>query len=160
VALFGEAGQQLRTLAILEASSTETNASVAMGNESAGIAYDLSFGATPAPVGEDGVDWAGIEHDTHGYAARLGLLDSMVLSRFGGDLAEIEADFLNFESLTAESWEADITGLAGVLEWSSLSDEQGRAFQGFDDSESAWILALQCSTCFNPAPPYLAILEP
>ena len=44
-----------------------------------------------------------------------------------------------------------------VAEWTLTRD--GEPFTGFT-GEGTWILALRCSTCSNPAPPFATVLLP
>jgi hypothetical protein len=71
-------------------------------------------------------------------------------------LADLESDFLRIDDLAAQIWNADIEGRS-TFDLTTLTSDAGLPFSGFSD-EGLWVLALRCSTCSNPAPPYLAIV--
>ena len=65
--------------------------------------------------------------------------------------------YINLEGLADEMYQQDISGLPG-FELFDMVSVDGQAFPGFS-ADGTWILALRCTTCINPAPPYLGVLE-
>jgi len=71
-------------------------------------------------------------------------------------IADLEKDFLRIDALAVQVWNADIEGRS-TFDLTTLVSEKGQAFSGFGE-DGLWILALRCTTCSNPAPPFLAIV--
>jgi hypothetical protein len=103
-------------------------------------------GASPA------LDWSGLTLDALGNAISLSRFDRLLLKRFDLDIPAIEDQFLDLEVLPGDSWEADIGGLT-TFDLSELED-----FGGLEPT-GAWLLAVQCSTCTNPAPRFLTVFK-
>jgi hypothetical protein len=72
--------------------------------------------------------------------------------------AELEAKFLDLELIAADLYRAEIPA-GTVLDFSMLKNKSGQAFAGID-ADGTWVVALQCGSCWNPAPWYLTILKP
>ncbi|NOY25778.1 MAG: hypothetical protein GXP62_07875, partial [Oligoflexia bacterium] len=70
--------------------------------------------------------------------------------------AELEDTFLDLELITDDLWHFPVAGGTG-LSLSSDTSAEGN-FAGLS-SDGTWILALQCTTCANPAPPFLTVLK-
>ena len=68
-------------------------------------------------------------------------------------VSALAEDFLDLEQLAEDRWELDVTGRTSA----SLGELDG--FGGVD-ADHRWLLALRCSTCRNPAPRFLTVLEP
>ena len=87
---------------------------------------------------------------------RLADLDELMLVAITGSLDELEADFLGLETEEV-LYRGNISGLP-AFDLFSATDADGGAFDGFDTSLT-WALALRCTTCVNPAPPFFGVLE-
>ena len=98
------------------------------------------------------VDWSGLTVDALGNPVSLSRFDRLRIGRYDMDAATMEADFLDLELLATETWEVDVTGLT------SLPTQEVAGFPGFTAGPT-WVLLLQCSTCMNPAPRFLALVE-
>ena len=154
----------VRMLAFLEAdaSSSATSASVADGCAVLDYQVDLQ-NLTPLGVLADGpwlMDWSDLATTGQGNTLIDTQVSEILLAGYESlDLADLEADFLDIESLadvrytlTNESGtSADLSGL--------VNDADGSAFTGFD-AANLWLLALRCGNCPSPAPLALTVLVP
>jgi hypothetical protein len=116
-------------------------------------------------IPEDGpwvVDWRDVERDSQGNDLLHEGIDSVVVGFFADmTVAEVEAQILDLELIATSLWEVELEGGRTA----DLADARGRdgggAFPGFARSEDGvWLLGLLCSTCQNPSPLLLAVLEP
>lgn len=85
------------------------------------------------------------------------LADRLVILRFEATLAEVEADFVRLASNEAQAWRAEAYGL-DELALAEAMDDQGAAFPGFD-REGTWLVGLECTSCTNPVPLALGVVE-
>jgi hypothetical protein len=108
------------------------------------------------------VDWRDVTRDSLGNDIVFESIDSVIVGFFADmTLDEIEAQILDLELIATSLWEVELEGGRTA----DLADARGRsgggAFPGFArDEEGIWMLALMCSTCQNPSPIMLAVLEP
>lgn len=143
-------------------------ATVRITDDSAHIAFDvdLSHGTAlslPGGTNEITLDWAGLTTNGSGRPIRLPNVDRLVLAEFDESLEELEADFLHFDALAEQRFEIDVAGFGSAILTRASGDAgdtdatDADAFTGFDDGN--WFVALLCTTCLNPAPPFLARVE-
>jgi len=159
-------GVGARTMAFVKptASSTNTRVDAVAGCGFLDFSADLtSVEAVRMP--EDGpwvVDWRDVTRDSLGNEIVFESIDSVVVAFFEDmELAEIEAQILDLELIASSMWEVELEGGRTA----DLADARGRsgegAFPGFArDGDGVWMLALMCSTCQNPSPIMLAVIEP
>ncbi|MDP2311916.1 MAG: hypothetical protein Q8P41_03360 [Pseudomonadota bacterium] len=138
---------------------TATTASVTDGCPVLDFSADLSS-LTHAPVLRDGpwlLDWSALTRDGHGGGFEPTRVDGLMVARFDLALDDLEANFLDLEALAAETWRYTLTSGTHI----DLGAATGPSdpFPGFTD-EGVWALALTCSTCPNPAPLFLTIVDP
>jgi hypothetical protein len=138
---------------------TATEASVTDGCPVLDFTADLETLAH-VPVLRDGpwrLDWSALTRDGHGGVFEPTRVDGLMVARFDLTVAELQDNFLDLESLAAETWRYTLTGGTdidlGVV--SGPSDP----FPGFV-GEGVWAIALTCGTCPNPAPLFLTIVDP
>jgi hypothetical protein len=75
-------------------------------------------------------------------------------------VSEIEEQIFDLEILATTLWELELEGgKTADLAQAQARDGSG-AFRGFTRTDGVWALGLMCSTCSNPAPVVLTILEP
>jgi hypothetical protein len=116
----------------------------------------LTGPAIPAQDPEVIIDWSKVLTDGQGGEFQPGSIDLVTIGRYDDMSAEeLEADFLDLELLADEQWELHLYGTEAAL--GELSNETGN-FPGVEP-DSTWVLALRCSLCTNPAPPFLTLLE-
>ena len=71
----------------------------------------------------------------------------------GATVEDLQEQFLDLELIADQTWSIELTGTTGY-DLAEIPD-----FTGFT-TDGTWILALTCSTCANPAPLFLTVLEP
>ncbi len=156
-----EPGVGARNLVFLnpEASSDVTRVDVGSGCGLLDFSADI-HSLTPSTVPADGpwvVDWSAITADGLGSEIALEDIDEVMLAFYEGKTAtDLEAEFLDLELIADELYTIPLEGGSKA----DLAEASGSAgtFTGFKDG-GTWIFALNCSTCYNPAPLFLTVLE-
>ncbi len=136
-------------------------APVTLTADSAALTYtvDLSVGL-PIPMtsaGRTRVDWSALTLGPSGQAIDLPDIDTLTLARYDEAPSDLESDFLHVDALAEEMWSHDVEGW-GDWYLDELEDADGVAFDGFN-RHGTWLIALRCSTCLNPAPPFLGVIS-
>jgi hypothetical protein len=153
-------GARMITFLEPQAAASETTVDVANGCGVLDFAVDLTSLTSPA-VCTDGpydVDWSAITVDGQGNAVDASQIDNLLLGYYPGlTVADIEADFLDLESLATNLYELPLTG--GTTADLTLASDGTTTFSGFS-GDGVWVLALQCSRCYNPAPLFVTVLNP
>ena len=103
------------------------------------------------------MNWADLTTNGSGRSFELSNIDTMLLGRYELSLEDLEADFLNVETLADELYRADLGGEVEI-DLGEIESEDGEPFAGFT-GKGTWLVALQCSTCINPSPPFLGIIK-
>jgi photosystem II stability/assembly factor-like uncharacterized protein len=154
-----DVGIGTRSLAFLEPSSagTETTASLPADGCSV-LDFDADLESlTPTQVLTDGpwlLDWSALTRNGQGGEFEHGDIDEILVGRYEGvTAAELQGQFLDLELIAADLWTLELIGGSEA----DLSEIEG--FTSFS-GEGLWVLALRCSTCPNPAPLFLTLLEP
>lgn len=156
-------GVGARMIAFLEpsAGSTETTVAVSPGCGVLDFSVDLhSRAAAPACASGEAweVDWSAVTVDGQGNAFDPTQIDRLLLGFYEGrTITDIEADFLDLEQSATRLWSMPLTGDTRA-DLAQASDGAA-AFSGFA-GDGTWVLALQCSRCYNPAPLVVTVLEP
>ena len=102
------------------------------------------------------IDWSEITTDGQGGAFESGSIDQVSLGWYADLHAEdLEREFLDLELIADEQWVAEASG--SDMDLQELANDES-TFPGVDD-EGAWVLALRCTTCVNPTPPFLTLLS-
>ncbi len=110
---------------------------------------------TVVPSGPWELDWGELTTTGQGQDFVYSDADGVMVGFYEGlSPADLEGQFLDLELVATELWTMDIP--AGTS--ASLSGLEG--FTGFTRTDGTWIFALRCSTCPNPAPLFLTVLEP
>lgn len=104
------------------------------------------------------LDWTGLATKGNGIELASGEVDQVMVGHYPDlDLADIEKQFLDVELLAQDLWTADVAS-GTTLELSTLDGASG-PFPGISP-QGTWLLALRCTTCANPVPPFIARLVP
>jgi hypothetical protein len=150
---------QYRMLMFFAPSAGEANTEVTMDADSAALTFDATLGSTiQVPGGRDAVvSWLGLTTDGQGNPFSLSNIDGLMLARYELTVEEMEERILDLQLIADEMYTADVGGL-GEFELVNATDVDGNAFGGFE-GDGLWLLGLFCSTCPNPAPLYLAVIE-
>ncbi len=156
-------GVGTRMALFLEPVVAESNTRVEVGNDSMvldveAIITDLEKVELPQDEPEVTVDWTALEYDSRGNDLVMSDIDQLTVAHFANlTLEEIQASFLDIELLADQMWSAGIES-GSSLRLSALGNDSG-SFTGVDSS-GTWLLSLNCTTCSNPAPLFLTVLEP
>ncbi len=152
---------EYRMLTFFDPTADETNTTVELTADSALLEFDAdlsSGGVIEVPAGRDyNISWLSLTTDGQGNAFSLSNIDFLMLARYELSVDEMEQQFLDLQIIPDEMYTADIGGV-GEFELIGATDEAGNAFAGFE-GEGLWLLGLFCTTCANPAPLYLAVIE-
>ena len=154
-------GQGGLYLAFLEplASSVETN--VNLTDDCGVVDYDVNMeGLTKLELPAEGpweIDWSNVSISGNGQPVVPGKLDEVLVGHYTQTPAEIQAQFTDLEPLASELYKLELTGgtdanLAG------LADADGNPFPGFT-TDGTWVLGLRCTSCTNPAPIFLTVID-
>ena len=104
------------------------------------------------------LDWSGLTVDVHGNPFNPELADRLLVARFDvAGLDEIEDLFLRLDSEAAEIYTISSFGITEA-DLAEAVDDAGAAFAGFT-ADGVWLVGLLCSTCLNPAPVALTVVE-
>jgi hypothetical protein len=150
---------QYRMLMFFAPTAGETNTDVIMDADSAALSFDATLGATIQVPGKRDVlvSWLGLTTDGQGNPFSLSNIDGLMLARYVLTVEEMETQILDLQLIADEMYTADVGGL-GEFALAEALDADGNAFTSFT-GEGLWLLGLFCSTCPNPAPLYLAVIE-
>ena len=115
------------------------------------------------PAGKTLFNWRNVELDGLGNDIASGNIDRILLARYDSLTPDdLETRVFDLELLADDLWE--YSEFKGGFSFDVLSLEHadsGEVFEGFAEyPESTWLLGHQCTTCQNPAPFILTVLEP
>lgn len=156
-------GVGARMLAFLEPSAESDVTSVSVPSGCGALDFTVDVDAL-APVGvcAEGpweVDWGDLTTDGLGQEISLGEIDGLMIGYYEDwTAADLEANFLDLETSARKIWRLDLAG-GDEADLSEAVDSDGAPFPGFTNEHGAWVLALTCSRCYSPAPPFLTLLE-
>lgn len=159
VALFTDGVQGARSLLFLEPDD-RTNQTVATFTDTTAtlqVSADL-HDLTPLVVSSADVriDWSQITTDGLGNPLSLHKLDTVAVAHYDLTPSELEERFLELDQLATATWSLELAGQTAAR----LSGLEGDTpFPGVDDS-GTWLFALRCSTCDNPVPKFITVLQP
>ncbi len=154
-----------RMLGFMRPTDTSANHTFVLGSDSATLDFqadlasltDFRFDTEPTSYV---ADWSGLETHANGNDILLDSLDQLMVARYDGlTLDDIAADFIDVELIASEIYTADVYGaLDYTADLSLATNADGVAFSGFPDG-SLWLVALRCTACTNPAPPFLTVVQ-
>ena len=160
------AGQGSRTMAFLNPNSS-SSATMIEAPDGCGI---LDFSAnltnlTKLSIPTKGpwvIDWSGVTKDSAGNEAVLPKLDSLLLGYYPGmQPSDLQSQFLNIQQLANPLYQMSFNGAQTTsADLADAKDSKGNAFAGFTSNSGTWAVGLLCSSCQNPAPVALTILNP
>ena len=154
-------GARMITFLAPSASSKQTQVEIPAGCGVLDFEVDLRS-LTPRTLLADGpweLHWDGLTRDGQGNAIVPENVDGVMIGYYEGlSLSELESQFLDLELITTRIYTLDHGG-GTQANLADAVDGEGAAFPGFD-GDGMWVLALRCSTCYNPAPIFLTVIEP
>lgn len=107
------------------------------------------------------VSWRGVTRDGQGNEIIYSTLDKLLIGYYqGATVADVQSRFFDLETMATALWDLPLGG-GYTADLSQATHRQtGAPFAGFGLGGGAWLLGLTCSTCSNPAPVILVVLEP
>ncbi len=148
------AEDRAKMLTFFEPTATGSADPIIIDNNSGLVEFDVNVDAG-SPVSASGtplVDWSSLTQDGAAQEFPLNKMDRLFIAQYDLTVEELETDFVYLETLSVDDWTVSSDALLDY----DLSTIDG--FPGFDDS-SLWILAMRCTTCYNPAPPFLTVVS-
>jgi hypothetical protein len=153
-----EPGQGTRALAFLQPSHASEIVQVHVDDACGTLDFQARLSPKPVAVDAQGawtLDWSGLTVNGMGLTLDAAGIDRLELAFYeGASRDQLEEDFLELETSSSLSFAAELD--PGYQY--KLNDLDG--FESFGRTDGIWLLALRCSTCSNPAPLFLATLEP
>ena len=154
-----------RMLAFARPTETSENHTFVLGSDAAALDFDADLQSlTPfAFYGEPATytaDWSTLATHANGNDIVLNSLDQLMIARYDGmTLDDIEADFINVDRIASDLYTADVYDVVDYkADLSLATNSAGEAFSGFGGG-SLWLIALRCTACANPAPPFLTVVH-
>jgi len=146
------------------ASSTNTRVDVPSGCGLLEASADIAS-ATPVSIPAQGpwtIDWRNLTRDGGGNPIVFENIDGVLIGFYAGmTVAELQSDILDLELNATTLWQLPLTGGRTADLARARQRDNDAAFPGFARSEpGVWVMGLMCSTCQNPAPVVLTVLEP
>jgi hypothetical protein len=160
IALQSDEVQGALSMVFLEPSDDAEESTADVEDSTASLELDLDLQSLSPILVEAGadttVDWSDLGTDGLGNSLSIHTLDTIYLARYEQDVSGLEAIPFDLWTQADALWTGDVTGMSSA----TLSDLAGDVdFEGVE-SGWTWVLALGCSTCTNPVPRYVTILEP
>lgn len=153
-----------RMLGFMRPTEESTNTTFLLASDTSTLDFDADLQSLEAFAFDDEpatytADWSALETHANGNEIDLDLLDQLMIARYDGmSLSDIEADFIDVELIASEIFTADVYGLTSTDLSVAVSSTTGEAFSGFG-ADSLWLVALRCTACTNPAPPFLTVVQ-
>ena len=147
-------GQGARMLTFLDPSADSETVEVDIEDGCGVLDFEASLGGRTLRVEDEGpwlVDWSALTTNGAGNPFTSGFVDEVTVAFYEGmDPAALEAGFLDLELLATEQWTVELSEARTQVELEAIDLSR----------DGTWLLALRCSTCSNPAPLFLTVLEP
>jgi len=108
------------------------------------------------------VDWSALTKDGVGVGVVFQNISSLRLAYYPGyDTAKLAENALNYDRIAgATYYKADVAGGERGADLAEVKTDSGQVFAGFTETNGLWVIALECSKCYLPAPIAVAILNP
>ena len=159
-------GVGARAMTFVKPTSSSSNTKVEAESSCGYLEFEANLAsAEPLAIPTDGpwvIDWRDVEKDSQGIDLAYEAIDGVLIGFYEGKTPEeLQSDIFDLELNATKLWQLELKGgRTADLAKAKLRDGDAR-FPGFDaDAEGTWMLGLTCSTCQNPAPLVLTVLEP
>jgi hypothetical protein len=153
---------QTRMLQFFDPQSDASETTVRLLPNSSNIDYTIDIQAgeeiKPEPAERYLLSWDQLTINGAGNELALNQIDTLMVGAFSRSIDDIESDFLGIEQLADHIYVENVSGVLS-FDLSKMNDANGVAFEGFTE-DYLWIVALRCSLCVNPAPPFLGVVKP
>jgi hypothetical protein len=144
----------VRAISLFKLDAASNEDVVTLKNNSTKLTYTVDLEAKPPlllPLGEAAkaltVDWSQLATP----ATRA------FVAHYEASLPDIEANFLRWDDLAGEHWEADVSGTSSVRLY-ELIDVLGDSFPGIDDT-GTWVFGLFHEEDLTGLPSYVTVLK-
>jgi hypothetical protein len=153
------------TMTFLKPTASSTNTTVDMPTGCGILDFQANLhSATTVPVSAAGpwvVDWSHITHDAENNDVIFDTIDNLLIGFFQGmTVSQVETQMFDLETLASTLWQITLTGKRTANLALAQDRTTGELFPGFLRTDGVWAVGLRCTTCQNPAPLVLAILDP
>ena len=159
-------GVGARSMVFVKPTRRSNNTRVEVGSSCGFLDFSADLTALqklPVPLaGPWVVDWRDVTLDSQGNKLAFEAIDGVLLGFYEGKTpAELQEQIFDLEQLATVIWEIKLEG-GRIADLAKAKQRGGGGtFSGFErDREGTWMLGLTCSTCQNPAPLVLTVLEP
>jgi hypothetical protein len=155
-----------RTMAFLNPSTSSTNTMVEAPDGCGILDFQANLTSlTPLPIPKMGpwvMDWSQLTRDSINNTVIFSKIDSLLLGYYPGlQVSDLQTQFLNIEQIANPLYQMSIDGAhAQSANLANAKDANGNSFSGFTSTSGTWAVGLLCSTCQNPAPIALTVLNP
>jgi hypothetical protein len=159
-----ELGREMKMLQAFNLDPASSTTTVALTNKSTAMTCQVSLRnltITGVPGGTAALmlDWSQMQTNALGATFKDGYVTSAVVGHYAETPEQLEAKFLDLDSIATNYYRANITA-GSVLDFTTLKDDKtGASFTGVDGT-GTWMVGLICGNCRNPAPWYMTILKP
>jgi hypothetical protein len=108
------------------------------------------------------VDWRNVTRDGQANDIVFARIDTALIGFYEGmTVSDLERQIMDLELVATKTWEIELAGGKEADLSTAESRQDGAAFSGFErNTDGLWLFGLLCSTCQNPAPVVLSVLEP
>ena len=159
-------GVGARTMAFLKptAASVTTRVDVSSGCGLLEFSADLASATrVPVPLARPWIiDWRNLTRNGQGNAIVFESIDGVLIGFYEGmTVADLQNNIFDLELRATTLWELPLAG-GRTADLSKATERgSGAGFSGFArNTAGIWMVALRCSTCQNPAPVVMTVLEP
>ena len=156
-----QAGQGTRLMILLTPDDEEENTTVNAADGCGVVDFSADLSALTSmslPASGGVVEWSGLTKTGLGNDMVLGNVDGVMLAFYEGQsAADLEPQFLDLELIATSLYTVEISAGSGA-DLATATNTDGQTFTGFA-GDGTWLLALTCSTCANPAPLFMTVVE-
>lgn len=158
-------GLGARMMTFIKPTATSTNTKVAAPPGCGLLDFKIDLSSLrKVPVSKQGpwvVDWRNVTADGLGNDVLYTDPDKLFVGFYQDKTtADLEANPFQLEAMATALWDLSLTGDPTADLGKATLRTTGAPFEGFSRGAGTWVLALMCTTCQNPAPVLLTILEP
>jgi hypothetical protein len=157
-------GKDARAISLFTIDPNATQTELDLTNDSTKLDYTVNLTAArpvrvPAGVAPLTLDWSQMTTNAIGNPYVYSQITAAAVAHYTTkSLSDLEWQFLSLEDI-ADGWWSGPVMAGNSIDLSGLVDAGGAAFPGID-STGIWMAALFCTSCNNPAPWSITVLQP
>lgn len=125
------------------------------------VDYDVDLTAMThlaLPAAPSCIDWSGLTIAGNGEPVVPGKLDEILIGHYTQTPDELDDQFTDIELLASEFYTLELTGGTDA-DLTGAASADGTPFGGFT-TDGTWLLGLRCTSCTNPAPIFMTVVDP